>query len=1282
MPRLSIAVIVRTQDRPNLLTRSLSSLAEQKRLPDEVIVINDGGVAIDNVISQYPQLNIHLINNKTAQGRAQAGNCAVEASQSEVIGFLDDDDRWLADHLQRLEKALLLFDAQVAYSGCRLVQRDTLGDEVVLREQAIGEFNEPFEPKRLRYENYIPLINVLIDRALWQRVGGFDSRFDIFEDWDLMLRLAEQTTFYHVNRITAEYAIWGPGQITQRLDQQRWLHAYEQFLTKHWLTLPQAQQVEELAEFWRVSQQHRGIARERLEENRSLQLKFLDNLQKLEDAQRQLHHYQDHHNQLQQHITQLQSEWRQKYEQLQKEYTQLQQDWSTKYEQQQFYWQQKSEQVHAQSEQLQADWRRKYEQLQTEYSQLQHDWQGKYEQLHHRYEQLHSDWQQKYEQLQYDWQQKYEQSQHEYRQSERQIQSEWQQHYQQLQIAYDQQEAHFKQQQQEMLQEIDNNIERYQQLQAYVHQQQQQCQDWHHSIEELHHQLTLGLTQGHMERILSSQPPLYSGQLNEAALRPHYQRLAHWCLEQHQQLNSTRQYWETQVNVLRDHAERLQSQLHQLTVKAVQSRWLHYGGYVKLLDKINLSAQTLTARLNEPHQITAEVQQQELPPPRPLSGLHPSVMTFGGELSQPQLMEYVSQHSDNAFHLGPNATLVFATYCSIDNFFRIDLAIATYMRINACQLRLIIRQANQPQPLRVVQFSALTIIDNLFHPIYFEPISDSAGKTYHLELDSPDASDQHAVAIWCPSQPLFQPEPPPEPSIPLPRLLPHWLQYGLFETPLPPQIVSATPTAHVFVLTGVTEKLSLPIFLHHLGKVVHQAQSHAQVIIAGELSAEIQAYCAQHQLLTLPQGELAAILRWGQQAAQGEWLWYCHVQALPPLEVVEQVNELFNDSPTTALAVPLQIHPHNNRIVGAYALIDQYGHLHHFPLNQPADHPYHGYRRVIDAASSDLLVFKTQYLQHLELDKLADYHSMAYRVTELIWQLKAAQLDTVYDAAFYYHDERELPYPESLAADRALLYQRWHSAFPQGLILNQHTLINPQQRPTLLIIDATLPAYDEDSGSLRLYILMKLFIKLGYKVTFFPDNLDSKLKYRQALQALGVEVFHGHYTIVEALSYRRFTLAIVCRVEMGQRYIPFLRLISPKTQIFYDTIDIHYIREQRQAEIEQDPQLAAQAQMTQRKELANCLLADRTLTVTEEDARHLQKQLPYLTYSVVPNVHPLQPVADTTFEQREGLVFIGNYHHQPNEDAVYFFIDAVLPHIQAQLPEICLYLIGSNMKPQ
>jgi len=214
---------------------------------------------------------------------------------------------------------------------------------------------------------------------------------------------------------------------------------------------------------------------------------------------------------------------------------------------------------------------------------------------------------------------------------------------------------------------------------------------------------------------------------------------------------------------------------------------------------------------------------------------------------------------------------------------------------------------------------------------------------------------------------------------------------------------------------------------------------------------------------------------------------------------------------------------------------------------------------------------------------------------------------TIYEAALCY--EHSQSYPKLVESDynhdSQYFYQRWAEKLAnqktvrthQKTPLNPHqkTPLNPLGQPTVLVIDATLPMYDEDSGSLRLYTLLKLWVSLGYRITFFPDNLDSQFKYRHPLEALGIEVFHGNYRIADVMA------------------------------------DIHYIREQRQAEIENDSKLLAKAQDTKRQELANCLLANRVMTVTEDDGYHLQKELPNLAFSVLPNIHQQQPQSDNHF---------------------------------------------------
>ena len=263
--------MVRTRNRPVLLGRCLKSLFEQIRKPDEVIVVNDAGVPVDHVLADVPGFPVLQVRNAERQGRAVSGNWGVNAATGDFIGFLDDDDLFLPDHLSLLEQAILQRGSQVIYSGCRLVRRELLDDFTPVQESAIGEYNDPYDSARLRYENYIPLINLLIDRSLWAGIGGFDESFDIFEDWDMLIRLSECTRLDHLPQITTEYSIWGREQVTQSAGQEDWLIAYEKIIQKHILALPEDRRLTILKDYWMVSQGRRGMLASCLREKQRLQ---------------------------------------------------------------------------------------------------------------------------------------------------------------------------------------------------------------------------------------------------------------------------------------------------------------------------------------------------------------------------------------------------------------------------------------------------------------------------------------------------------------------------------------------------------------------------------------------------------------------------------------------------------------------------------------------------------------------------------------------------------------------------------------------------------------------------------------------------------------------------------------------------------------------------------------------------------------------------------------------------------------------------------------------------
>lgn len=213
-----VSLIVRTKDRLESLGRALRSIADQSRPPWEVIVVNDGGRDPRSVLETLQErLAIRLVSISDTVGRPKAAQIGLEVAEGVLIGFLDDDDTLLPNHLETLVSAMDTHGIPVVYSDveCLEIGRNQDGIEIPLRRVRLGG---PFEPWRLYFENTIPIMAVLAQKDLVIEAGGFRPEFEIFEDWDLWLRLSRLTPFHHCPVITATYMVFiekGHGQSLQ-----------------------------------------------------------------------------------------------------------------------------------------------------------------------------------------------------------------------------------------------------------------------------------------------------------------------------------------------------------------------------------------------------------------------------------------------------------------------------------------------------------------------------------------------------------------------------------------------------------------------------------------------------------------------------------------------------------------------------------------------------------------------------------------------------------------------------------------------------------------------------------------------------------------------------------------------------------------------------------------------------------------------------------------------------------------------------------------------------------
>lgn len=234
-----------------------------------------------------------------------------------------------------------------------------------------------------------------------------------------------------------------------------------------------------------------------------------------------------------------------------------------------------------------------------------------------------------------------------------------------------------------------------------------------------------------------------------------------------------------------------------------------------------------------------------------------------------------------------------------------------------------------------------------------------------------------------------------------------------------------------------------------------------------------------------------------------------------------------------------------------------------------------------------------------------------------------------------------------------------------------------------LVIDTYIPMPDRDSGSGRMVQMLEILQSFGFGVSFAPADLGYQYPYADQLLKTGIDVLYSPR--VKSLKAwldvhgEALSLVVLSRVGMANRFMGLVRRFCPNAKIIFDTVDLHYLREQRQATIEHSWLLSACARVRKQQEIGLACLADHTLVVSDAERDALLVEQPRLPVSVVSNIHEAHG-RTVEFEQRSGLLFIGNFSHPPNVDAMIHFVADIFPMIRARLPDIELTIIGSNMK--
>ncbi|WP_404542858.1 glycosyltransferase [Dyella agri] len=235
------------------------------------------------------------------------------------------------------------------------------------------------------------------------------------------------------------------------------------------------------------------------------------------------------------------------------------------------------------------------------------------------------------------------------------------------------------------------------------------------------------------------------------------------------------------------------------------------------------------------------------------------------------------------------------------------------------------------------------------------------------------------------------------------------------------------------------------------------------------------------------------------------------------------------------------------------------------------------------------------------------------------------------------------------------------------------------RRGRVLVVDATTPDPNRDSGSLRLTAILRILDEQGWSVAFCPDDGRATPNEIVALGALGCEVLcqpetvdlpdwlRGHGSELHAV--------MLCRHTVAGQYAALVRRHAPQARLLFDTVDLHFLREQRAAELSDKLAMKRQAESSRRSELALIEQVDISFVVSPHEQALLKEVLPSARVELLSNIHDVHGCRRPYAERRD-LVFIGGFGHPPNSDAVRWIAAEILPRIRQSLPDLRLHVLG------
>jgi glycosyltransferase involved in cell wall biosynthesis len=220
-----ISVIIPCYNRVHLLGRAIDSVLNQTVRDLQLLIVDDASTdGTDRLVESYQDPRIEYIRHETNRGAAAARNTGLQSVSARFVAFLDSDDAWLED---KLEKQYAEFEK----GGDRLGVVYTRFRKIDWRYEPSVQRLEGDIRSRILVQNCVGTASTpMLRRECFDEPHAFDSTLEGSEDWDIWIRLAQKWEFRLVSEVLVLYY---PQPISLTADRSGALRANERLFRKH-----------------------------------------------------------------------------------------------------------------------------------------------------------------------------------------------------------------------------------------------------------------------------------------------------------------------------------------------------------------------------------------------------------------------------------------------------------------------------------------------------------------------------------------------------------------------------------------------------------------------------------------------------------------------------------------------------------------------------------------------------------------------------------------------------------------------------------------------------------------------------------------------------------------------------------------------------------------------------------------------------------------------------------------------------------------------------------------